>query len=463
LSTFKELGLCEELLKAVADQGYENPTPIQTLSIPPLLDGRDVLGCAQTGTGKTAAFALPVLQHLNEYEAETGLPIRALILSPTRELAAQIGDCFEQYSKYTDLSHCVIFGGVNEKPQIRALKEGFDTLIATPGRLLDLLGRGYIDLSEVEFFVLDEADRMLDMGFIHDIRRVLKELPTDRMNLLFSATMPPNIVELGSFLDDPVRVDVAPEQATVEKIEQRLMYVERADKRKLLVDIIEDLNIDRALVFTRTKHGANRLVKQMSKAGITAAPIHGNKSQNARRRALDGFKDGSIPFLVATDIASRGIDVDGIGFVFNFDLPNEPEVYVHRIGRTGRAGRSGLAISFCDSTERGYLRDIERLIKMKIPVDDDHDYPASEATPTEPSPRRGGRGGRSNDRGSRGQGTGNQGRRRRRRPAPGDAIEGREKSGQSKPQPGAAEGSEAPKRRRRRRRRRRPQTSPTSD
>ena len=375
MTDFQALGLSEQLLRAVESEGYTTPTPVQEQSIPPLLAGRDVLGVAQTGTGKTAAFALPVLQVISRNRLQGKRIIRALVLSPTRELAAQIDDRFSAYSEHLDMRHRVIFGGVKQNPQVRALQRGIDILIATPGRLLDLIGQGYIDLSGVEFFILDEADRMLDMGFIRDIERVLKLLPSRRQNLLFSATMPSTIVKLaGSFLNDAVMVDVSPKEITVDRIDQKIMFIRKADKVRLLINIINDEKVDRGLVFTRTKHGANRLVKQLIKSGIDATAIHGNKSQGARTKALEGFKSGNIPILVATDIASRGIDVEGITHVFNFDLPNEPESYVHRIGRTARAGKSGLAYAFCDDSEVGYLVGIQQLIGMEIPLDDNHNF-----------------------------------------------------------------------------------------
>ncbi|MEM9493730.1 MAG: DEAD/DEAH box helicase, partial [Myxococcota bacterium] len=371
-------------------EAYERPTPIQAQAIPHLLDGRDVLGCAQTGTGKTAAFALPVLQMLGQ-QRQRGKPrIRALVLTPTRELAAQIDESFARYGRFIKAEHLVIFGGVNENPQIRALRRGTDVLVATPGRLLDLHGRGFIDFGDVEFFVLDEADRMLDMGFIHDVKRVLQHLPEDRQNLLFSATMPPAIVKLaGSFLRDPIQVEVTPQATTVERIDQTVMFVERADKKRLLAALLLHPEVERSIVFTRTKHGANRLVKQLDRFRINAVAIHGNKSQGARERALTGFRSGKIPVLIATDIASRGIDVDDVSHVFNYDLPNEPESYVHRIGRTGRAGREGVAVSFCDESEGSYLRAIEKTIGQEIPVVDDHEYHCAAAIP--PEPQRGGR------------------------------------------------------------------------
>jgi ATP-dependent RNA helicase RhlE len=375
MNSFESLGLSKELLQAVEVEGYTSPTPVQVQSIPPLLAGRDVLGVAQTGTGKTAAFALPVLQAMSRSTAQGRRQIRALILSPTRELAAQIGERFSAYGEHLNIRHKVIFGGVKQNPQVRALQKGLDILIATPGRLLDLINQGHINLGKVEFFVLDEADRMLDMGFIRDIRKVLKLLPKRRQNLLFSATMPISIADLaGSFLNNSIMIDVSPKDVTVERIEQKLMFVRKADKRRLLVKIIKEEKVKRGIVFTRTKHGANRLVKQLGQSGINAAAIHGNKSQGARTKALAGFKDGVVPILVATDIASRGIDVEGITHVFNYDLPNESESYVHRIGRTARAGRSGVAYGFCDDSESGYLVGIQQLIGYEIPVDAEHDF-----------------------------------------------------------------------------------------
>ena len=375
MTDFQSLGLSETLLRAVNSEGYTTPTPVQEQSIPPLLEGRDVLGVAQTGTGKTAAFALPVLQIMSRKQPQGKRFIRALILSPTRELAAQIDERFAAYSEHMDVRHRVIFGGVNQNPQVRALQKGLDILVATPGRLLDLIGQGHIDLGRVEFFVLDEADRMLDMGFIRDIEKVIKLLPKKRQNLLFSATMPKSIAKLaGSFLNNAVMVDVSPKELTVDRIQQKIMFLRKADKRRLLVQLIKDERVQRGIVFTRTKHGANRLVKQLDQSNISAAAIHGNKSQGARTKALAGFKDGTIPILVATDIASRGIDVDGITHVFNYDLPNEPESYVHRIGRTARAGKSGIAYAFCDDSESGYLVGIQELIEKEIPVDSSHEF-----------------------------------------------------------------------------------------
>ena len=388
MTSFKQLKLIDPLLRAVAQENYQQPTPIQAQSIPLLLAGRDILGCAQTGTGKTAAFALPLLQLLTQSNVAKGKPIiRVLVLSPTRELAAQIEESFQAYARYLKLRHLVIFGGVKQNPQVAALRRGVHILVATPGRLLDLVGQGYIHLGRVQFFVLDEADRMLDMGFIHDIRRVLKLLPEKRQNLLFSATLPPDITRLaGSFLSNPARVEVSPPSSTVDQIEQRVMFVEHRDKPKLLIEQLSHPSMTRVLIFTRTKHGANRLVKRLNKARIPAAAIHGNRSQNARRKALAGFHSGEISILVATDLASRGIDVENISHVFNFDLPHEPEVYIHRIGRTGRAGLSGVAISFCDSSETADLRSIERLIGSEIPVDRDHAWHSPNAMTAAPVP-----------------------------------------------------------------------------
>jgi len=382
MNNFEALGLSKKLLEAIESEGYTTPTPVQEQSIPPLLAGRDVLGVAQTGTGKTAAFALPVLQIMSRTKTQGKRHIKALILSPTRELAAQIGERFSVYGENLDIRHKVIFGGVNQNPQVRALQKGIDVLVATPGRLLDLINQGHIDITRVEFFVLDEADRMLDMGFIRDIKKVLKLLPKRRQNLLFSATMPKSIADLaGSFLHNAIMIDVSPKEITVDRIKQKIMFVRKADKRRLLVNLIKEEKVRCGIVFTRTKHGANRLVKQLDQSRINAAAIHGNKSQGARTKALAGFKNGSIAILVATDIASRGIDVDGITHVFNYDLPNEPESYVHRIGRTARAGRSGIAYGFCDESESGYLVGIQQLIGHEIDTDIGHEFHFSSAIP----------------------------------------------------------------------------------
>ena len=418
--TFDDLGLSPALLRAVKETGYKTPTPIQQQAVPPALAGRDVLGCAQTGTGKTAAFGLPLLARLDQSAGDEA-SIRALVLTPTRELAAQIGASLTVYGKHLELWHTVIFGGVNEKPQIRELDRGIDALVATPGRLLDLMGRGFVDLSEVEVFVLDEADRMLDMGFLPDVRRVIQKLPTKRQTLFFSATMPPVIRKLAEeLLDDPVSVAVAPVSSAAEKVAQHLYFVDKADKRRLLVDILRQEEVQHTLVFTRTKHGANRVVKQLDKANIRAAAIHGNKSQGARTRALDGFRSGDLNVLVATDIAARGIDVEGITHVINYDLPNIAETYVHRIGRTARAGASGISLSFCEAEERPYLVDIERLLGKHIDRVEDHAYPPTEPLPpmTDLNARgRSGRGPRPS--GGRGRSSGGRGRGRGRGRGPG--------------------------------------------
>jgi ATP-dependent RNA helicase RhlE len=378
LISFSDLNLAEPIRRAVAAQSYERPTPIQAKSIPHLLEGRDLLGCAQTGTGKTAAFALPILDRLARTPARPGSRgPRALVLAPTRELAAQIHESFTVYGRGLKLRHAVIFGGVGPNPQIAALRAGVDVLVATPGRLLDHMQQGYARLDGVETFVLDEADRMLDMGFMPAVRRVVAALPRERQTALFSATMPPPIAELAAkLLRDPVRVAVNPIASTAPKIDQWVLFVEKAKKPSLLRDVLRDPKATRVLVFTRTKHGANRVAEQLDRGGVRALAIHGNKSQNARQRALDGFKSGSLRVLVATDLASRGIDVDDVTHVINFDLPNEPESYVHRIGRTGRAGGAGVALSFCDREERGYLRDIERLTGVRLKVVEKHPFAA---------------------------------------------------------------------------------------
>lgn len=369
-SSFAELGLSEALVRAVGDLGYTEPTPIQAQAIPHVLAGRDLLGSAQTGTGKTAAFALPLLDRLDAREASTRAKHpRALILTPTRELAIQVDRSLQDYGSGLDLTFACIFGGVSQGPQVAALQRGIDVLTATPGRLLDLCGQGALHLDRVEVFVLDEADRMLDLGFLPDVRRVIDRLPEQRHNLFFSATMPPDIVELSSrILHDPARVEVVPESTTAEGVTQRVMFVDKAGKRTLIVQVAKDPRVKRALVFTRTKHGANRVVKLLDKNGVPSAAIHGNKSQNARQKALEAFRAGDIRLLVATDIAARGIDVDGITHVVNYDLPNIPESYVHRIGRTARAGKRGLSLSFCDEEEVAYLRDIEALIGQRVTV-----------------------------------------------------------------------------------------------
>lgn len=375
--TFKSLGIIDPILKAIEAEGYSHPTPIQEKSIPVLLKGKDLLGCAQTGTGKTAAFAIPILQHIynNQQRSKGKRKIRALIVTPTRELAIQIADSFTTYGKHTGIRNAVIFGGVKQLAQTQSLKQGVEILVATPGRLLDLMGQGYISLKDIQYSVLDEADRMLDMGFIHDIRKIIAELPSSRQSLFFSATMPPDIVKLSQkILGNPEKVSVKPEQTTAEKVDQSLYFVSKKDKPKLLLTLLKEENIVSVLIFSRTKHGANKIVKILGKASIVSEAIHSNKSQGARQRALTNFKSGRTKVLIATDIAARGIDVDDLSHVINFDLPNIPETYVHRIGRTGRAGASGIAISFCDMEERAYLKDIQKLIGQQIDVVDDHPF-----------------------------------------------------------------------------------------
>ncbi len=374
---FEQLGLITPILKALQQEGYTQPTPIQQQSIPVVLEQKDLLGCAQTGTGKTAAFALPILQLLSQdgRNSKGYKHIRTLILTPTRELAIQIDESFGSYGRHLGLKHDVIFGGVSQHTQTLALRNGTDILIATPGRLLDLMNQGYIHLDHLEIFVLDEADRMLDMGFIQDVKKVIRALPAEKQTLFFSATMPPQIAQLANaLLRNPVKVEVTPVASTAEKIEQAVFFVHKNDKQALLRHVLETENIKRTLVFTRTKHGADKLVKFLRNANIKADAIHGNKAQTARQNALINFKSGKLRVLVATDIAARGIDVDDLTHVINFDIPNVPETYVHRIGRTGRAGASGIAISFCDAEERAYLKDITKLIALQIPVVEEHPY-----------------------------------------------------------------------------------------
>ncbi|MGN6247497.1 MAG: DEAD/DEAH box helicase [Ginsengibacter sp.] len=374
---FKELHLIAPILKALEEEGYTEPTPIQQQSIPHILRGKDLLGCAQTGTGKTAAFAIPILQNLvlNQKENAGNHNIKTLILTPTRELAIQIDESFASYGKYTGIKHTVIFGGVSQFHQTKELKRNPDVLIATPGRLLDLISQKLVNLKNISMFVLDEADRMLDMGFIHDVRKVISILPEKRQSLFFSATMPNEIVRLSaSILKNPVKVEVTPVSSTAEKVAQQIYLVEKNDKRELLIHLLKNEEIQNALVFTRTKYGADKIARALHRANIKSDAIHGNKTQQARQRALNNFKEGKIRVLVATDIAARGIDVDELSHVINFELPNIPETYVHRIGRTGRAGNSGIALSFCDMEERAYLRDIHKLIDQTIPVVQDHPY-----------------------------------------------------------------------------------------
>ncbi|MEX0717315.1 MAG: DEAD/DEAH box helicase [Planctomycetaceae bacterium] len=375
-TSFSELNLLAPLQLAIEESGYTTPTPIQAEAIPHLLAGRDLMGCAQTGTGKTAAFALPLLHHMaSTQRAATPKAPRVLVLSPTRELAAQIGESFATYGRHLKFRQTVVFGGVGQVPQVRAMNRGVHVLVATPGRLLDLMNQGHIKLDRLEYFVLDEADRMLDMGFLPDLRRIIACLPAKRQSLFFSATLPPHAAELAeTLLTDPVRVAISPQSATVELIEQRVMFVERHDKEALLHRVLDAPHVARALVFTRTKHGADRVAQRLNRGGIQADAIHGNKSQTARTRVLDGFRNGRLAVLVATDVAARGIDVDGITHVINYDMPHEAESYVHRIGRTGRAGAAGIALSFCDSTERDSLRAIEKLTRTSIDVDAEHPF-----------------------------------------------------------------------------------------
>lgn len=374
MTNFEGLKLAQPILRAVANQGYTTPSPIQAQTIPSMLDGRDILGVAQTGTGKTAAFALPILHQL---AAKAGRPKRnaprALVLAPTRELAGQIGESFRTYGKQLKLFSAVAFGGVSINHQIRSLDRGVHILIATPGRLIDLMNQGHVSLDAVDFFVLDEADRMLDMGFIPDVKKISAALPEIRQTALFSATMPKTIQGLAeSLLDNPVKVEVAPAATTAEKVEQSVLFVAKDKKRSLLSDLMADDAIKRVLIFTRTKHGADRVARHLIKIGVKSDAIHGDKTQNARQRALKGFKNGKIRALVATDIAARGIDVDGVTHVINYELPNEAESYVHRIGRTARGGDAGIALSFCDHSEYGYLQDIEKTIRQQVPLIDDH-------------------------------------------------------------------------------------------
>lgn len=415
--TFEELGLAQPILRAVTAEGYHTPTPIQAKSIPPLIEGRDLLGSAQTGTGKTAAFALPILHRLTA--AGNPAPgsrrnIRVLILAPTRELASQIGESFRVYGQHTPLRSAVIFGGVGQQSQVRALQKGIDILIATPGRLVDLMNQGYVDLNSLKIFVLDEADRMLDMGFMPDLRRIIAKLPHQRQTMFFSATMPAPIEQLAhTILKNPVSVQIAPAKANTDLIEQSVCFIPKQQKSRLLVQLLKTKEVLRAIVFTRTKRGADKVAQDLNRAGIAAEAMHGNKSQNARERTLANFKSDRPPVLVATDLAARGIDVDGVSHVFNLDLPHEPETYVHRIGRTGRAGATGIAVAFCDPEERGYLRDIERLLRRSLPVDADHPSSGLPALPprTQESGNKHGRPNRGGANRHRPAGSGNSGRR----------------------------------------------------
>ena len=383
---FTELNLKPEINKALEDKGYITPTPIQQKAILPILAGKDLLGCAQTGTGKTAAFALPILNNI-----QPNKKVQVLVLTPTRELAIQIKDNFTEYSKYLKVKNCVIFGGVKQHSQVLQIKNGVDIVIATPGRLLDLISQKLLSLRDVKYLVLDEADNMLDMGFIHDIKKIIKLIPEERQTLLFSATMPADIKKLAdAILNEPVEISVAPVSSTVDTVQQSVYFVDKVNKPNLLVDYLQDKGFTSTLVFTRTKHGADKLVRFLNKHKFKAAAIHGNKSQNNRERTLKDFKDGNIEILIATDIAARGLDISDLAYVINYDIPNISETYVHRIGRTGRAGQSGISTSFCDFEEKAYLRDIEKLINKKIEVIDDHAYPLVNTTIEKKAPQRGG-------------------------------------------------------------------------
>jgi ATP-dependent RNA helicase RhlE len=411
--SFENLNLIEPILKALKTEGYTTPTPIQAQAIPIILQHKDLLGCAQTGTGKTAAFAIPTLQllHQDRLAHKEQKTIKALILTPTRELALQIGESFSAYGKHTGLKNLVIFGGVSQNPQVDALRRGVDILVATPGRLLDLINQRYVHLEHVKFLILDEADRMLDMGFVNDVKKIIAKVPAKRQTLFFSATMPKEIQSLAdSILNNPEKVEVTPVSSTADTIQQAVYYVDKGDKKSLLIHILKDKEIKTALVFTRTKHGADKVVKDLTRVGITAEAIHGNKSQNARQRALTNFKKRTTRVLIATDIAARGIDIDELTHVINYELPNVPETYVHRIGRTGRAGANGIAFSFCDAEELEFLRDIHKLIAKQIPIEEDHPYPLSPlamAAKINEAPKKGGSGG-----GQRGGGGGRGGNRR---------------------------------------------------
>jgi superfamily II DNA/RNA helicase len=391
---FESLNIIEPILKSIKEEGYKIATPIQEQAIPIVLQGTDLIGCAQTGTGKTAAFAVPILQLLSrDKEYDRKRKIRSLIVTPTRELAIQIEESFKAYGRYTGLKCTVVFGGVKQNPQTNSLRNGVDILIATPGRLLDLMSQGFISLKDVGIFVLDEADRMLDMGFIHDVRRIISELPQRRQSLFFSATMPPAIVKLaGSIVYKPVKIEVTPSSTTVDIVNQFVYFVDKGNKNSLLIEILNDEKIKTALVFTRTKYGADKVVKVLKRNNISAEAIHGNKAQNARQRALSNFKAQITRVLVATDIAARGIDVDDLEYVINYETSNIAETYVHRIGRTGRAGASGTAISFCDAEEKAYLKDIEKLINKRIQVIDGHPFPLIDHNPVKaPKQQRGDR------------------------------------------------------------------------
>jgi ATP-dependent RNA helicase RhlE len=387
---FESLNIIEPILRSLKEEGYTIPTPIQVQAIPIVLRGTDMIGCAQTGTGKTAAFAVPILQLLtNSKTFDRKKKIRSLIVTPTRELAIQIDESFKAYGRHTGLNSTVVFGGVNQNPQTTVLRNGVDILVATPGRLLDLMNQGFISLKEIQIFVLDEADTMLDMGFIHDVRKIIAALPQRRQSLFFSATMPSEIVKLaGSIVYKPVKVEVTPSASTVDIVDQFVYYTDKGNKNALLIELLKNELIKTALVFTRTKHGADKVVKVLKNKNISAEAIHGNKAQSARQRALSNFKSQATRVLVATDIAARGIDVDDLEFVINYEIPNISETYVHRIGRTGRAGANGTAISFCDAEEKEYLRDIEKLITKKLQVVDNHPFPLIDQNPVNASKQR---------------------------------------------------------------------------
>ena len=378
---FEDLNIIDPVLKALRKEEYSIPTPVQEKAIPLILERKDVLGSAQTGTGKTAAFAIPIIQHLyHDHTRNVERPrTKALVITPTRELAIQIGESFSTYGRYTNIRNTVIFGGVKQGPQEVALRKGVDVLVATPGRLLDLINQGIITLKHIEYFVLDEADRMLDMGFIHDIKKIIALLPRKRQSLFFSATMPDNIVKLSqSILHNPVKVEVAPQSSTADTIQQKVYYTNKSDKKDLLVHILKDESIDQVLLFSRTKHGADKIARNLKKKKINAVAIHGDKAQNQRQKALEGFKAGKTRVLVATDIAARGIDIEKLSYVINYDIPNESETYVHRIGRSGRAGESGTAISLCEPEENAFIKSIEKLIKKQIPIVKDNPFPQTE-------------------------------------------------------------------------------------
>lgn len=398
---FENLKLIEPILEALKKAGYQEATPIQSQAIPIILEGKDILGCAQTGTGKTAAFAIPIIQRLAAQPKSRA--IKALILTPTRELAIQIQENLDIYSQFTELRNVVIFGGVSQVPQVEKIKKGVDIIVATPGRLMDLMNQNWIKLNELQILVLDEADRMLDMGFVQDVKRIIAKIPAKRQTLFFSATMPKEIMALAnSILQNPEKVEVAPISSTAEKIDQTVFCVETSNKRALLAHLLKEKNVVSALVFTRTKHGADKVVKDLLRIGVSTEAIHGNKSQNARQRALNNFKDGETRVLVATDIAARGIDVDNLSHVINYELPNVPETYVHRIGRTGRAGASGIAYSFCDAEEQSYLKDIEKLIGKPVPKGHINPFTITFSGPIPPKPVQFNKGNRAKPKGSTG-------------------------------------------------------------